>query len=174
MKMWRKLFSFWTIIALVAMVGCDVQEEKRCCLCNSTVHTTLCMVDLETGDMLELDMPSVSDAYGGESNVETFSIIRFGEVVGTKQTAPDVIELCVPALECVKNMALCGQCRKLLSEDYCSRYILADLRNPGSPKVILVENDVDLTVYGYQIAMEQDVTNGTIDITIRMAPDGKT
>ena len=174
MNMWRKLFSFWIMIALIAMVGCDVQEEKECCMCNSAAHTAPCIIDLETGDMLELDMPSVSDAYGGESNVKTFSIIRFGEVVGSKQTAPDVIELCVPASDRVKNLALCSDCRKLLPEGYYSRYILAELRNPESPKVIPVENDVDLTVYSYQITMEQDLANGTIDVTIRMASDGKT
>ena len=174
MKIWRKLFSFWVIIVLIAMVGCGVQEKKECCLCNNAAHTALCIIDLETGDMLELNMHGVSDTYGGESNVETFAIIRFGEVVGTKQTAPDVIELCVPALECVKKLALCSECRKLLPEDYYGRYILADLRNSGSPKVIPVENGADLTVYSYQITMEQDLANGTIAVTIRMASDGKT
>lgn len=171
MNMWRKLFSLGLVIATIAMAGCNTRKSQECCLCDSPSYTALCIVDLDTGDILELGIPSVADAYGGESNVETFSVIRFGNVTGIKQTAPDVIELRIPAADQVEDPTLCTQCRNLLQEGYTGRYVLADLRDSESKMLMPIAGDAELILHSYQIAVKKDSENETINVTIRIASD---
>lgn len=105
-------------------------KEKECCLCNSPGYAAPCLIDLNTGDILELNLDGPRTTHtpsNGQSDVETFAFIRFGNITGSKQTAPGVIELKIPTADKMNAPALCSKCRKLLSQGYDRRYVLADL-----------------------------------------------
>ena len=132
MKQWKKIVC----IAAAMLVICAAivflsGNRKECCLCNNPNYSVPCLVDLETGDILELNLDGPSATYEGkgQADVETFSFIRFGNVIGTKQTAPGIIELKVPTTDKSTSPALCSKCRKLLPRGYDVRYVLADLGN---------------------------------------------
>ena len=132
MKQWKKIVC----IAAAMLVICAAivflsGNRKECCLCNNPNYSVPCLVDLETGDILELNLdgPSATYDYNGQSDVETFSFIRFGNVTGTKQTAPGIIELKVPTTDKSTAPALCNKCRKLLPRGYDGRYAIADVDN---------------------------------------------
>ena len=130
MKQWKKTLC----IAAAMLVICAAivflsGNRKECCLCNSPNYLAPCLVDLETGDILELNLDGPSATYdgNGQADVETFSFIRFGNVTGTKQTAPNVITLKIPTEDKSRAPALCRNCRKLLPREYDGQYVLADL-----------------------------------------------
>lgn len=56
LKMWQKIIS---VVLVVVLIGATVwylsQEQKECCLCSSFRYHAPCLIDLETGEMIELD-----------------------------------------------------------------------------------------------------------------------
>ena len=130
MKQWKKTLC----IAAAMLVICAAivflsGNRKECCLCKSPNYSVPCLVDLETGDILELNLDGPSATYdgNGQADVETFSFIRFRNVTGTKQTAPNVITLKIPTEDKSRAPALCRNCRQLLPQGYDGRYALADI-----------------------------------------------
>ena len=128
MKQWKKTVCIAVAVlsicvAAVFLLG-NIQE---CCLCSGPSYSAPCLVDLETGDILELSLDGSSATYGGngQSDVETFSFIRFGNITGTKQTLPGVIELEIPVEATVSRPMLCRNCKKLFSQGYDGQYVLA-------------------------------------------------
>ena len=128
MKQW-KWFGYIAVAALtICAVAILLAGKQTCRLCNSPNYSAPCLVDLETGDILELRLvgPSTSNSTGSSIPAETFSFIRFGNVTGSRRT-PDRIELKIPSKEKVKSLALCNKCCNLLPSGYDDRYVLADL-----------------------------------------------
>ena len=147
-------------VATVLLFG----NRKECCLCNAPTSSAPCLLDLETGSILELRLDGPSTTYGpdGVSYVSTFSFIRFHSVTGTKQTAPNMIELKIPTADKSQTPALCRNCRQLLPKGYEGRYVLTDLEHrvwiPLTAKTAV-------TICGNKVAIEQE--GGRIFITIR-------
>ena len=132
MKQWKKIVCIAaTVLVICATIVFLFRNRKECCLCNSPNYSAPCLVDLETGDILELSLDGPSATYdgNGQADVETFSFIRFGNVAGTKQTAPNVITLKIPAEDKSRAPALCRNCRQLLPQGHNGRYVLADVSN---------------------------------------------
>ena len=156
MKQWKKMVC----IAAAMLVICAAivflsGNRKECCLCNSPNYSVPCLVDLETGDILELNLDGPSATYdgNGQADVETFSFIRFGNVTGTKQTAPNVITLKIPTEDKSRAPALCRNCRQLLPQTYNGRYVLADL----SEKVLFrIATGIENTICGYLVILTQE------------------
>ena len=156
MKQW-KWFGYITVAVLaICAVAILLVGKQTCCLCNSPNYSAPCLVDLETGDILELRLvgPSTSNSTGSAIPAETFSFIRFGSVTGSRQT-PDQIELKIPTEEKIKSPALCNKCRKLLPRGYDGRYAMANLENRG---VFLINAGHNITVCGYEIQIMQEET----------------
>lgn len=139
-------------------------NETECCLCNAPTSSAPCLLDLETGSILELRLDGPSTTYGpdGVSYVSTFSFIRFHTVTGTKQTAPNVIALKILTEDKFRAPALCRNCRKLLPKGYEGRYVLTDLEHRV---LIPLTAKTAVTICGNKVAIEQE--GGRIFITIR-------
>ena len=137
-------------VAAVLLFGNDTE----CCLCNAPTSSVPCLIDLETGDILELtlDGPSTAPGPEGQTDVATFSFIRFGPVTGTKHTAPNVIELKIPTDGAPQFPALCRQCRRLLPRGYTSRYVLADV---GGGVLFPITAGTEIAIPDAQIKMAQ-------------------
>ena len=57
MKMWHKILS--VALAVIVIVGAAmaiIQGNKECCLCSSFRYHAPCLIDLETGKLIELDL----------------------------------------------------------------------------------------------------------------------
>ena len=164
MKQWKKMVC----IAAAMLVICAAivflsGNRKECCLCNSPNYSVPCLVDLETGDILELNLDGPSATYdgNGQADVETFSFIRFGNVTGTKQTAPNVITLKIPTEDKSRAPALCRNCRQLLPQGHDGRYVLADL----SEKVLFrIATGIENIICGYSVILTQEKSYISIDL----------
>lgn len=57
LKMWLKILSAVLVIVIAATaILLFTKEEKECCLCSSFRYHAPCLIDLETGEMIELDL----------------------------------------------------------------------------------------------------------------------
>lgn len=151
MKQW-KWFGYITVAVLaICAVAILLAGKRTCCLCNSPNYSAPCLVDLETGDILELSLTGPATSYrpSAPTPVETFSFIRFGVITGIKQT-PDQIELKIPEEDKAEVPALCAKCRNLLPHGYSGRYAMADLKNQemfpiADGELMIRDNSVTMT-----------------------------
>ena len=132
LKMWQKVVSAFGVVALtIGLAWHFSQEQNECCLCNSFRFHAPCLVDLGTGEMIELDLffphpTKVAELADPQPKMETFSFVALGDVKGTKLTDSKTIELDIPT-DSITNPALCRSSRKQLDGLFVGRYALADL-----------------------------------------------
>lgn len=162
MKMWQKIVSAVLIVILiVGAVWYFSQEQKDCCLCNSFRFHAPCLVDLETGEMIELDLyfphsTKVAELADPQPEMGTFSFVSLGDVKGTKLTGSKAIELDVPVSVKTTNPALCHNCRKQLGSLIVGRYALADLYGSEDKVIIAIKQDLCLDIRCYHITAQAD------------------
>lgn len=102
LKMWLKIISAALVVVLViGIFWYFSQEQKACCLCSSFRFHAPCLVDLETGEMIELDLyfphpTKVAELADPQPEMGTFSFVGLGDVKGTKLTDSKTIELDIP------------------------------------------------------------------------------
>lgn len=172
LKMWQKMLSVFLVVSMVALFGCANQEQKECCLCSSFRYHAPCLVDLETGELTELDLyfphPTlVAELADPQPEQGTFSFVRLGNVSGYTDTANYIVEIDVPSADKTTNPALCKDCRVQLQAGYKGRYALADLYSKETKTLIPIKDDTELTLRCYEITMQHNEDKDGIAVTIQ-------
>lgn len=170
--MWQKVFSLFLAVSMAALVGCTTQEQKECCLCNSFRYHAPCLIDMETGNIKELELyfphPTViAELADPQPEQGTFSFVRLENVSGFTDTANRIIEIDVPSADKTTNPALCQECRAQLQADYTSRYVLADLYDTDVKILIPIKADTELTIRCYEISMQQNEDKDGIAVIVQ-------
>lgn len=174
MKKWMIVLCAVFAVALVFIsIAPPNQAQKDCCLCDSFRFHAPCLVDLETGDLIELDLyfpheTKVSElAEVQEDMSSTFSFVRLGNITGTKLTGSKVIEFGVPIADKTNNPALCKDCRELLQAGYKGRYVLADLYDMEIKELIPIVANTSIDLRCYEITMVENTEKNEINVTIQ-------
>lgn len=173
MKTWLKILSIVLAVTAISIAVLTLsREEKECCLCNSFRYHAPCLIDLETGEMIELDLyfpheTKVAELAEEQPEMGTFSFVRLGKVSGTKLTDSKEIEIVVPIADKTNNPALCKNCRELLQPGYRGRYVLADLYSKDAKELMCIEDGISVSVRCYDVCMiENKEKKGTV-VTIQ-------
>lgn len=150
--------SFWFSVA-----------QTGCCLCEASPCGSPCLVDLETGKMLELslDGPCATANTTGITDVETFAFLQFGDVSGIKMTAPGMIELTVPVDGTVQVPDLCQSCQGLLPKGFRGKYVLADLSDAENIVLMPIAIGTEFPIQGYNITIEASERSGEVVLTVK-------
>ena len=174
MKKWQKALVVILIVVIASAAALlFTQEEKDCCLCNSFRFHAPCLIDLEKGDLIELDLYFPHETKVGElSEVQTdmsstFSFVHLGNITGTKLTGSKVIEFGVPIADKTNNPALCKDCRELLQAGYKGRYVLADLYDMEIKELIPIVANTSIDLRCYEITMVENTEKNEINVTIQ-------
>ena len=175
--MWQKIISAVLVVVLIgAAVWYFSQEQKECCLCNSFRFHAPCLVDLQTGKMIELDLyfphpTKVAELSDPQPEMGTFSFVRLGDVTGTKLTDSKTIELDIPT-DSITNPSLCKSCRKQLGGLVVGRYALADLYSSEDKSIIPIKDDLilDLRCYNITAHAEKDILKVVVQGTLEQSP----
>ena len=174
MKKWIIVLCAVFAVALVFIsIVAPNQEQKDCCLCDSFRFHAPCLIDLETGDLIELDLyfpheTKVAElAEVQEDMSSTFSFVRLGNITGTKLTGSKVIEFGVPIADKTYNPALCKDCRELLQAGYKGRYVLADLYDMEIKELIPIVANTSIDLRCYEITMVENTEKNEINVTIQ-------
>lgn len=172
MKMWLKLLSVVLIVVIAATaILLFTQKEKECCLCSSFRYHAPCLIDLEAGKLIELDLyfphPTlVAELSDFQTEQGTFSIVRLGNVVGTKLTDSKTIEIHIPN-DKTYNPALCNDCKKQLPIGHANRYIFADLYGKEEKVLLPIKADTTFSLRCYDISTENNTEKGGISVFIQ-------
>ena len=173
MKKWIIVLCAVFAVALVFIsIVSPNQEQKDCCLCDSFRYHAPCLIDLETGDLIELDLyfpheTKVAELADEQPEMGTFSFVRLGNITGTKLTDSKVIEFGVPIADKTSNQALCKDCRELLQAGYKGRYILADLYDMEIKGLIPIAPNTTIDLRCYEITMVENTEKNEIAVTIQ-------
>lgn len=172
MKMWQKRISLiLAVIVVVVAVLFLKLGNKECCLCSSFRYHAPCLIDLKTGELIELrlyeDHPTlVAELSEKQSHNGTFSFVRLNGVSGTKQTGPERVDLLVTT-EAILFPALCKDCRQQLPAGSVNRFALADLHGMEEKHLIPIVADTALSLRCYDITMEADAEKDSIAVIIQ-------
>ena len=179
MKKWQKALVVILIVVIASAAALlFTQEEKDCCLCNSFRFHAPCLIDLEKGDLIELDLyfpheTKVAELAEVQPDMSTFSFVHLGNITGTKLTDSKVIEFGVPIADKTYNPALCKDCRELLQAEYKGRYVLADLYDMEIKELIPIVANTSIDLRCYEITMVENREKNEINVTIQGTLDIK-
>ena len=146
-----------TAIFLLLFTGLssDIPEPVECTLCDAFPRHAPCLVDLNTGELRELEIYQPHHMKVAELSDEQYggymSLVQFGDISGILLGA-DKVELNAPVkLTGMQDSLFCKDCRKLLRDNKCQGYMLADLRNPDTPTVWPIKDGLSFSVRCYEI-----------------------
>lgn len=144
-------------------------EPDRCSLCADISMHALCIVNLNTGEKIELDIYEPHPFLVGEIAEDQpggyFCFVRGAGVEGYKLAAESIV-LSVPATSGTINQRLfCTSCRRLLYKESASGYILADLKVPEEP-VIYSTNATSFSVRCYSVSNQKNTEDNEYTITV--------
>ena len=162
LKMWQKIVSAALVVVLIiGAVWYFSKEQKDCCLCNSFRFHAPCLIDLETGEMIELDLyfphpTKVAELADPQPEMSTFSFVKSSFF--TRAPLSDI------PTDSITNPALCRSCRKQLGGLVVGRYVLADLYSSEDKSIIPIKDDLilDLRCYHITSQLEENVLKVTI------------
>ena len=142
---------------LLLFNGCssDIPEPEECALCDAFPRHAPCLVDLNTGELRELEIYQPHHTKVAELSDEQYggymSLVQFGDISGILLGA-DKVELSAPVKSTgMQDDLFCNGCRKLLKHNKCQGYILADLRYPDTPSVWGIKVGISFSVRCYEI-----------------------
>ena len=171
MKTWQKIVSAVLVVVLIgAAVRYFSQKQKDCCLCSSFRYHAPCLIDLETGEMIEMDLyfpheTKVAELADPQPETGTFSFVSLGDVKGTKLTDSKTIELDIP-MDSITNPSLCRSCRKQLGGLVVDRYVLADLYDQEEKTLIPMDSDLFMVLRCYKITAHEK-EQGILNIVVQ-------
>lgn len=173
----RRVISIIAVV-LILLTGCnsDIPDPAECVLCDAFPRHAPCLVDLNTGELRELEIYQPHHTKVAELSDEQYggylSLVSFGDISGILFGA-DRVELDAPAkMTGMLDGIFCNECRKLLRDNKCQGYILADLRTPETPAVWKIEDGTSFSVRCYDLEISKSdesdklkiVMTGTLDI----------
>ena len=172
MKNWLKILCAVLVVIIVVTAGMlFTKEEKECCLCNSFRYHAPCLIDLETGELIELDLyfpheTLVAELAEEQPETSTFSFVQIGNISGTKLTDSKTIEIHIPK-DTAGSFALCKDCKKLLPSGHTSRYVFADLYSKEEKVLIPIIADSNFSLRCYDITAKENAEKGGISAVIQ-------
>ena len=162
-----------SILLLLLFTGCssDIPEPEECALCDAFPRHALCLVDLNTGELRELEIYQPHHTKVAELSDEQYggymSLVHFGDISGILLGA-NRVEMEAPANATgIQEGIFCKNCRQLLKDNKCQGYILADLRNPATPSVWPIKDEISFSVRCYEIDITKSDDSETLTIIMR-------
>lgn len=164
------------IIALIAMLillsacGTEVPEPERCSLCDDLSRHAPCIINLSTGEKLELDVyephPFLVGEIAEEQRGGYFSFVRGAGVEGYKLGAESVTITTQIKSGRLDLQYFCNNCRELLADYRNQGYALVDLKDTESPVVYAINADTKVAFRCYEISVQETKEDGKYEITI--------
>lgn len=150
-------FLLWTglIVGLIGFLFRPIPEPEMCSLCDDLSRHAPCILNLSTGEKLELEMyephPFLVGEIAKEQQGGYFSIIRGAGVEGFKLAAESVVAAIPTKTEQMNHRYFCNSCRELLTEHRNDGYVLIDLINPGKPVAYSINESTSISLRCYEI-----------------------
>ena len=172
MKTWQKIVRLVSAVALIVVAAFFLNQiDGGCCLCDGFRYHSPCLVDLETSQVVELDLyfphPSkVAELAEQQPEQSTFSLVRLGEASGYKDTGSKRVEVDIPSSSQVAKVSLCRKCKSQLDGLFLyDRYVLADLYDADNKIIIPITDGLDTEIRCYEISVTKE--DGTLKLIVQ-------
>ena len=146
----------------MAVIGCSTESipvPDRCSMCADLSRHAPCIINLSTGEKLELDIYEPHPLLVGEIADEQpggyFCYIRSAGVDGYKIGAEYVVVEIPIKSDKMNQQYFCNSCRERLAGDKKSGYVLADLKNPEEPIVYSINSETTFSMRCYSVSVQK-------------------
>jgi len=167
-----KKFMIMCIAILVLLSACtnEIPEPEQCSLCAGLPHHAPCIINLSTGELLELAVyephPFIVGELAGVQQSETFSFVRGAGVKGYKLSAESIIIKVPMNADEMEEKHFCNSCRERLADCKDQGYALLDLKDAKNPVVYKIDADAQVSFRCYSISVCEIKEDGKLEITV--------
>lgn len=167
----KKLMAICLVLLTLAACGTEnIPEPDRCAICDDLPRHAPCIVNLSTGELLELDMyephPTLVAEIADVQSGGYFSFVRGAGVEGYKLGAESVTITIPIKNERMEQRHFCIACRQLLSAYEKDGYVLVDLKNAEQPVVYSIDEGVNFSVRCYEVSVKLLDESNEYEITV--------
>lgn len=145
------------LILLSACSSNNIPEPERCSLCDDLSRHAPCIVNLSTGEKIELEIyephPFLVGEIAEEQRGGYFSFVRGAGVEGFKLGAESVTVTIPAKADKLNQQYFCLKCRTLLDDFKSSSYVLVDLKDTENPLIFTIENSDSFSMRCYDISI---------------------
>ena len=164
MKIRWRIFTITLIfVGVLSLWGCDNNTE--CCLCNNIPRHAPCLINLSTGEIVELrvyEPHPFNPVQIAEEQTGGYMCLISGTGIEGYQIAAEYAQVTISPSVNTRDKAFCNSCQKMLAA-YGDTYVLADFIEPTDPIVYpLKAGCFDLRCYFVDISY----TEGKYQITV--------
>lgn len=160
-----------TVLILLSACGTEVPEPERCSLCDDLSRHAPCIINLSTGEKMELDVyephPFLVGEIAEEQRGGYFSFVRGAGVEGYKLGAESAIITIPIKSDRMDQRYFCNSCREVLSNYAKQGYILVDLKDTENPVAYEINSDTAISFRCYDISVLEIKEDGMYEITVR-------
>lgn len=161
------------LIVLVVLIICSakpIPEPVQCAICDGLPSDALCIINLHTGEKLNLTIyephPYLVGEIADEQAGGWFSLVQGAGIAGYK-VGNEFIKVAVPInTSKLDRHHFCNTCRELLTPYARCGYVLADLKLPASPVVYPITQPACFSVRCYRVLVERIIEKDKYEITI--------
>ena len=168
MKKYRLLFITAVVLSLVWCA--HTQEPKQCSICCCLPRHAPCIINLYTGELLELDIydphPFLVGEIADEQRGGFFSLVNGASVNGYKVGAESVTITIPIKSNRLQQKHFCNSCRDLLAACASYGYVLVDLKDTSRPVIYPIKGDNEMSFRCYDIAIKEIKAEEKYEITI--------
>lgn len=156
-----KKLAVLCVALLVLLSACStesVPEPERCSLCDDLSRHAPCIINLSTGEKLELEIydphPFLVGEIAEEQRGGYFSFVRGAGVEGYKLGAESVTVTIPVKSDRLDRSFFCNSCRELLVNFEKHGYVLVDLKDTEQPVIYRIEDGTAFSVRCYEVAVQ--------------------
>lgn len=167
-----KKFMIMCIAILVLLSACtnEILEPEQCSLCAGLPHHAPCIINLSTGEMLELAVyephPFIAGELAEDQQGGTFSFVRGAGVEGYKLGGESLTIRIPMESEGLNLQFFCKGCRKRLAAYTDQGYVVVDLKEPENPIIYEVYANASFFFRCYDISVHKQKEEGKTVIVV--------
>lgn len=162
----------WAML-LVVLIGCSVDsipEPEICSMCDDLPRHAPCIINLSTGEKLELEIYEPHPFLVGEIAEKQpggyFRLIRGAGVEGYIVGAEYGVVFAPIRSEKMNQQYFCNSCRDRLATNTISGYVLVDLKEPDEPVVYPTDISASFSMRCYSVSVQENAEKDKYEITI--------
>lgn len=150
------------MILLMIFKSCaskDAPEPEQCSMCDDLSRHAPCIINLSTGEKLELEIYEPHPFLAGEIAEEQlggyFSLIR-GIGIEAYTVGAEFTVVTIPVKsDKLDQTYFCNSCRELLANERKNGYVLADLKDPKEPIVYPIVVGTSFSIRRYTVEIQE-------------------
>ena len=166
----KLIIALIAVLSMLSACGTEVPEPERCSLCDDLSRHAPCIINLSTGEKLELDVyephPFLVGEIAEEQRGGYFSFVQGAGVEGYKLGAESVTITIPVKSDRLDQQYFCNNCRELLADYRSQGYVLVDLKDTESPVVYAINADTKAAFRCYEISVQEIKEDGKYEISI--------